>query len=342
MNSISRKVGSILSVMLTVGIITSYQGVNNPMRSEIQNESSIGIGNVIERKLIVEAREKTEKEVESIFIDNEGKTIPTNEMVDIIKESIKEYVFDSTDESIYMIKDTSLKGKPYEEAEDLVAMSKYDEITLLGTNELKYWKVVYNGGVYYVDKESVTREYSDIERMKEEERREEQRANFDKADLIIIGDSRMVGLDSAVSTDAKIIAKVSMGLKWLNNTAMPEARNYIDDDSVIVFCLGINDMYNVNKYVTAYNSIKQEFPNNRVCFLSITPVDEVKEAKYGYSVTNDNVMNFNQKMKDQLVGIEYIDGYTFLMQNGFESGDGLHYSGNTYRQLYDYMVNSLY
>ena len=347
MNLKGKKIGKSLLFVMLVASIICCTGCEKTINNSIQNKYQM-VASIVQEpytKKDVKNNEEVEptNEVESLFIENQtkGRTVSASEMIQIMKDQEK-YRFKETKESIYAIKETYLKDKPFDDADDIIKIAKYDEIQLLGLNDYKYWKVEYKDKVYYIDSDSITREYGKIEEMKEEERREELKENFTKADLIIVGDSRMVGLESAVSTDAKVIAKVSAGLNWLKNTAIYEIRNYVNENSVIVLNFGVNDLYNSGNYVSYYNAIKEEFPNNQICFMSVNPVDEVKEAQHGYSVTNENIRNFNQKMKDNLVGIKYIDTYTYLMENGFSTGDGVHYKGDTYRDIYNYMLEHLF
>ncbi len=71
--------------------------------------------------------------------------------------------FAKTDKQAYIIERTVyLKDQPFEYADDVVKLVRYDELKLIGTNEFDYWKVEYNGHKYYVHKDNITTDYDDV------------------------------------------------------------------------------------------------------------------------------------------------------------------------------------
>ena len=39
--------------------------------------------------------------------------------------------------------------------------------------------------------------------------------------------------------------------------------------------------------------------------------------------------------------IGWLDGYSYLQNRGFSTGDGLHYNSDTYKSLYTYYINQV-
>lgn len=154
---------------------------------------------------------------------------------------------------------------------------------------------------------------------------------------IIVGDSRTVGMDMAVdiaSVDANIfvVAKVSKGYHWLVNTAMDEIETIKEENPeieswVIVSNLGVNDLYNREKYVTFYESLEDDF-----VFVSVNPV------KGRSNVSNSTIDAFNERMREEFT---CIDTNTMLQLRGYSAPDGLHYSPDTYRLIFSFIVHEL-
>ena len=160
---------------------------------------------------------------------------------------------------------------------------------------------------------------------------------------LIVGDSRVVGMDSAVSTSqTKFIGKVSMGYSWMKSTAVPKVKQYLAGNSKlkVVFGFGINDLGNISSYISYYSVLLKQYPDTEFYFLSVNPVNEKLASGKGYSVKNSAIKKFNSKLKSAF-GTKYIDTYTYLTKNGFSSVDGVHYTEDTYLKLYQYIVNKI-
>lgn len=155
---------------------------------------------------------------------------------------------------------------------------------------------------------------------------------------IFVGDSRTVGMCSAVSLKAseKCVAKTSQGLTWLKNTAQTEVNTILNGNPNtvynIVIYLGVNDLYNKSSYVTTFNNLATTWSKHNVVIVSVTPVDEAKEQTYGYSVKNSDITSFNSTVKNGInSSIDYCDIYGSLT---FSTSDGVHYTNSTYQAIY--------
>lgn len=159
--------------------------------------------------------------------------------------------------------------------------------------------------------------------------------------LIMVGDSRFVGMSSATNHSlCQWICEVSTGYDWLVSTAAAAVDASIVPGSAIVINLGVNDVYRPGDYVNYINGKAAEWMNAGadVYFMSVNPVID----GYGGSVTNASIENFNNTLTSSLSGgIGYIDTYTYLMQNGYGTGDGLHYDNSTYSAIMNYCLNQL-
>ncbi|MCD7955774.1 MAG: hypothetical protein LUG93_08500 [Lachnospiraceae bacterium] len=160
---------------------------------------------------------------------------------------------------------------------------------------------------------------------------------------IFVGDSRIVGMASAVSDSNTIfIGKVGMGLSWLKSTASNTLATYLNKDSTakVIFAFGVNDLYNISSYITYYNTLIAKYPDTEFYMMAVNPVNETTAKKYGYSVTNSQIAAFNKKLKAAFSSI-YVDTYTYLNSNGFGTSDGIHYTSATYKKIYSYVISAV-
>lgn len=154
---------------------------------------------------------------------------------------------------------------------------------------------------------------------------------------LFVGDSRTVQLKMAVgSTDKAYVAKVGEGYNWFKNTALSEISETAGSGTVMVINFGVNDLGNASKYIKLINSNIDAWTEAgiTVYYAAVTPVGASAR------VTNDQIESFNTRLKNELdPRIQWIDGYTFLQQNGFNASDGLHYDKTTYKNLYSYYMS---
>lgn len=161
--------------------------------------------------------------------------------------------------------------------------------------------------------------------------------------VIMVGDSRFVGMSSAVSfAGCEWICDVSTGLDWLVDTAAPQIDAAITENCAIVFNMGVNDIDRAADYVSFLNSKVDGWTSAGadVYFMSVNPVDR---SLYSGAVTNSDIVNFNNVMSANLdPWFGYIDTYNDLITNGFTSRDGLHYTNETYVEIFQYCMNQLH
>ena len=145
-------------------------------------------------------------------------------------------------------------------------------------------------------------------------------------DYLFVGDSRTVGLDacvSGISSKAKVGAKVDYLQSILSDVTKTRKKN-------VIFNFGVNDLGNINKYITVYKSLPKDFiKNNNVIIMSVNPTDGSK-----YGSWNTDIDKFNAKMKKNLPsGVKYLDTNSTLKKEGFSTRDGVHYKEVTYKRI---------
>jgi hypothetical protein len=157
---------------------------------------------------------------------------------------------------------------------------------------------------------------------------------------IFVGDSRYVGMEKFAQPDDVFIAQVGEGYYFLASN-MNKILEYIDKNSILIVGLGVNDYaVNYKNYIKTMNELADTL-DCMVYYMLINPVEEEKEALYGYSTSNEMIDKYNALMKagfSSKVGV--IDTNTYLKEDGFYTSDGLHYDDNTYKKVYNFLKSN--
>lgn len=161
-----------------------------------------------------------------------------------------------------------------------------------------------------------------------------------KTCYIFLGDSRFVGMNNAVNItrlpNFYVVANVSQGYKWLEETALDEINNIKDNtnyDKYIIICnLGVNDLGNINKYIDILPLFYED--NTVLYWVSVNPtIDKLATVKC------HNIEVFNEKLKKVIPETYWIDTYNYLITDGFKSNDGVHYDNETYTKLFFHIMS---
>lgn len=181
---------------------------------------------------------------------------------------------------------------------------------------------------------------------------------FDNERIIIIGDSRMYGASKVVNDEGIIfVAKNGARCNYLWESAEIEVDKFLEENPeehfTIFVNLGVNDLdiisqgaepdgknvCNMEQYANYYKTLKEKWAAHNLFFTSVNPVDEeiLKTGKFKDSKMTDNekISEFNEYLFKELhaSGIYYCNTYDVLMEKGFESPDGLHYSNETSKEI---------
>ena len=161
--------------------------------------------------------------------------------------------------------------------------------------------------------------------------------------LILIGDSRFAGMRQAVGGSATWITAVGEGIYWLQGSVIPKLNAMTVTDKAIVFNLGVNDLNEASAYLLVLTSLGISLRKRgaTVYFMTVNPVDEEKEAEYGYKVINQNIVQFNRVIATSLYGFGIINTYDYLADHAFQTVDGLHYTKDVYRMIYAVLCNAV-
>ncbi len=154
-----------------------------------------------------------------------------------------------------------------------------------------------------------------------------------------VGDSRTVGLGQAKGISSKCIAQVGAGYSWYKSTALAKLKKKLKSKprATVVLNFGVNDVANINRYISAYKTLIKKYPKAHIYIMSVNPIDSKYTAGY---VSNSKIKTFNKKMKNAF-STRYIDCYSYLVKKGYSTHDGLHYTASTYKKIYNFVVSKV-
>ena len=176
-------------------------------------------------------------------------------------------------------------------------------------------------------------------------------------ETLFLGDSRTRGMQNAgVINERNTIYGVGLGYEWLagngtfDNTNSSSGgihgiNNLMRDNTSynIVIWLGVNDLGNVESYYQRYYDLAVgDWRNHNIYIVSVGPVDD-DLSQYA---KNEYINNFNYTMSNLiqnsgLNNLFYLDlGYTEDSIVQYDS-EGIHYSNEDYRNIYEIIMNNL-
>lgn len=178
---------------------------------------------------------------------------------------------------------------------------------------------------------------------------------------VYVGDSRTVGMCSAnnIGNNSECIAEVGKGYGWLKTTAAPKIRSSLDkhNNANVVINLGVNDLGttdthtingHANNYVKIYNELASKYPKSKIIIVSVGVVSDsdfkkqeaaVNKGLLYTTISNQSVETFNMAIESYISGsnssnISYCD-INSALKNKYKTGsDGLHYTNDTYKNIY--------
>lgn len=156
------------------------------------------------------------------------------------------------------------------------------------------------------------------------------------AAIVFIGDSRFVQMEEAVGENPYVwIAESGKGLDWFEEKGVQRADAVIGTGTRVLINLGVNDVRNIDRYITFFNQKAAEW-TLRGAVVYYASVNPVWTNPY---VTKEQVEAFNRKLQADLAPyVIWIDSYSWLQAVGLRIVDGLHYDESTYRNLYAYYL----
>lgn len=162
---------------------------------------------------------------------------------------------------------------------------------------------------------------------------------IDPSTITIVGDSRMEDLCRKSwykEEHGTCIAKSSKGVRWLNDEAIKMVNDLNQDKKkYIVTNLGVNDYARIKDYLATYERLAlNDWKNSIIIFLSVNPANNNRES------LNQYINSFNSEiitLAAKYDNIYYCDSNSYLRRIGFETTDGVHYTTNTSKDIYNYL-----
>ena len=303
----------------------------------------------------------------------DGDNGSPEEETEVIEEELtvdltKVRAFDKA-KTMYAVSNVNIRKGPSTEFDPLGMIKLGESVEVIGQDEGGWYEFMYHDEIafacddYLSDEEPVFEEEEDEEGtgsevtaldpdaelaaiLAEEEliaiAEAEEAANppaaIDPANVLIIGDSRSVMMKNATGGGGcSWICQNSKGYKWLESTAIPEAEEMIGSGTKVVIALGVNDVGNVNRYAALVNAKAAEWAERGAVtyYVSVNPVTDNARVSEG------QVEFFNNQIKGQLSGIRWIDTHGYLMENGFNATDGVHYDNATSKKIFQAIMDRL-
>lgn len=176
---------------------------------------------------------------------------------------------------------------------------------------------------------------------------------FEVNKRIYIGDSRTIGMCLASTnltyTEEKTIkgydengdmwiAKTGEGLSWMKEN--DDIEGEIIQGTNIYILMGVNDCRHHNLWHLYREYLDEKSDawsalGARLIFVSVLPLAKGAES----TTTNDDIEGFNEYMKANCKA-EYLDICSFMESSSDYSKDGIHYTEETYKDIYSLITTS--
>ena len=222
--------------------------------------------------------------------------------------------------TLYTSTGVNVRKGPGTEYEQVELLTKGAAVTVTGETDNGWYQILRDGNVAYIKSEFLQ------EKIK-------------ATNVIFAGDSRTVQMSQAVKkSEYKWYAQVGEGYDYFVGTAIPQIDASVSDGSVIIINYGVNDLHNVDKYISKMNSKIDSWINAgaTVYYAAVLPVSDYP------TITNSEIESFNSAMRSGLDSrIGWLDGYNYLQTYGFNTADGLHFDYDTYRNLYAFYMSKI-
>lgn len=305
-----------------------------------------------------DATEKPDvKETESDVSDVDAK-VETD--TDTNEATLPEYTVTSFEETktMYATESVNIRKGPSTDYDIIGGLKSGQEITVTGQADTLWYEVKYGEDIAFISDKYLQDEKPIVELAVVSETDDDAQQNPEAqapspeaeaqqpvaevknvAGVIFVGDSRFVQMQNSVGENSCTwIAESSKGYNWFNEKAIARIDNNVGSGSKILINLGVNDVGNLQKYISLVNSKANEWAGKgaTVYYSSVNPV---WENPY---VTEEQVEYFNSQMQANLnENVHWIDSHGYLNAVGYRLVDGLHYSTETYQTLYAYYMSCM-
>ena len=300
----------------------------------------------------------TDLEEQEDFDSSESEALEEDAGEDEDSDTLPAYEVTEYEETTVMYASgaVNVRQGPSTDYEIVGFLGRGQEITVTGQADTGWYEVLYREEKAFVSNKYLQNERPEEEPAPEPEPESEPATEADNspqeeakpqpiievknvAGVILVGDSRFVQMQNSVGANSCTwIAESGKGYNWFNENAVARIDSCVGKGSKVLINLGVNDPGNINNYLALVNAKAAEWAGRgaKVYYASVNPV---WENPY---VTEEQVENFNNQMRNGLSGnVRWIDSHSYLNSIGYRLVDGLHYSSETYQNLYAYYMSCM-
>ncbi len=160
---------------------------------------------------------------------------------------------------------------------------------------------------------------------------------------ILIGDSRSLGMDVYCKVNATpdgffVVAAAGEGFRYMMDTALPCAelieQAYPDIHHwIYIVNMGVNDYWHRADCNEIYEAALTELAYKKDLYIvSVNPVRQDADLEQ-FGLSNKGIEELNSTLKS-IPNTHYIDTYSYLMENGYETVDDFHYTWDITEEIY--------
>ena len=168
-------------------------------------------------------------------------------------------------------------------------------------------------------------------------------ARVESKKIIMIGDSRAQDMHEVVGDAGCLWSfKVGSGYEWMVSTGVPAVESSIGKGAAVVIMMGVNDVvdpFRISMYASYINQKAAEWKSRgaETYYVSINPVDDSRSL----TEHNSDIVFWNDTIRTILSeDVVYVDTFN-LISGYFGTVDGLHYTSDTYRQIFELVVSAV-
>ena len=173
---------------------------------------------------------------------------------------------------------------------------------------------------------------------------------YDDTGYILIGDSRSLGIEVYCKVNQTpdgffVVAAAGEGFRYMMDTALPCAglieQSYPEIDHwVYIVNMGVNDYWNRADCKEIYEAALTELAFKKDLYIvSVNPVRQAAELEE-FGLSNKGIEELNATLK-AIPNTHYIDTYSYLMENGYQTVDDFHYTWDITEEIYHLIRDTL-
>lgn len=286
-------------------------------------------------EVLEETEAATQMETET---ETEAETETEIETVVAEVETIEYEVTPIEEVSMYAANAVNVRKGPATDFERVGALKLGEEVKVTGQASTGWYEITYGEEKAFVSNKYLQLEPVPVQQI--QAMAPVSAPTVPTTNIILIGDSRTAEMKNCVGPNSCIwIAEHSKGIKWFVSDAVPAADPYIMPGTKVIINLGANDPQKIDTYIYTMNEVVANW-TARGATVYYATVGPCYQNPYH---TIEEAYNFNIALQNGLVGVRWIDLYTYLVSTGFATreDDAFHYDPITYARIFSYYMGCI-